>query len=245
MNRLQLVLFVLCNTLFFTTSNAQNNEGQIEFYSFFDKATGIENSDLHYGEIYQEKHRVKSKKTKFFPEPDFVLGSVVFNLLPYFDIPLKYNIYDDALLMQTDKQFGGSILQLYKKQVNSFKIGDHFFIKIYSTEITNGFYEVALESPIFSLLKKHRKSLRQLLGEKLVFYEFEDEVKDYFLWYQKTYHSIKKISDLISIFSKYETELRSFDEKQDSSLALEDRLESLAEYLDTLLSSEHDKMQGN
>ena len=241
-NRLQLVLIVLCNTLFFAMSNAQNNESQIEAFSFFDKLTGIENSDLHYGEVYQEKHRVKSKKTKFFPEPDFVLGSVVFNGQPYFDIPLKYNIYDDELLMLTDKQFGGTILQLHKKQVNSFKIGNHFFIKIHNTEIANGFYEVALESPIFSLLKKHRKSLRQLLGENLVFYEFEDEEKDYFLRYQNTYHSIEKISDLISIFSKYETELKSFEEKQDSSLPLDSKLERLTEYLDTLLSGEHDKM---
>ena len=242
MNRIQLVLIIFFNTLFFTVSNAQKKESQKEFYTFFDKVTGIQNSDLHYGKVYQEKHRVKSKKTKFFPEPDFVLGSIIFNGQPYFDILIKYNVHDDELLMLADKQFGGSILQLHKQQVHSFKIGTHFFINVNNAEVARGFYEVAQESSVFSLLKKHRKSIKPILGEKLVFYEFEEEDKDYFLQYQNIYYTIVKVSDLISIFSKYEAELKSFEENQDSSLLFDSRLESLVEYLDTLLSGEHDKM---
>ena len=219
-----------------------NGQDQKEKYIFFDAIVGIENSDLHYGKVYQEKHRVKSKKTKFFPEPDFVLGSVVFKGQSYFDINLKYNVYDDELLMLVDKQFGGSILQLHKEHVTSFKIGNHFFIKIENTELTNGFYEVALEKSVFSLLKKHLKSPKQLLGEKQVFYEFEDDEKEYFLLYQDDNHSIEKATDLIAIFSKYQTELRSFEGKQDSGLPFEIRVGNLLEYLDTLVSDANDKI---
>ena len=111
--------------------------------------------------------------------------------------------------------------------------------------MATGFYEVILENPVFSLFKKHRKSIRQVLGEKLVFYEFEDEKEDYYLQYQNTYHTIKKISDLISIFSDYEKQLKSFEEKQDSSLPFSFRLESLTEHLGTFISAEHDKMLCN
>lgn len=225
--------------------SAQNSKDQKEHYLFFDGIAGIENSDLHYGRVYQEKYRIKSKKTKFFPEPDFVFGSLVFNGQPYFDISLKYNVYDDELLMQVDKRFGGDILQLHKKQVSNFKIGNHFFVKIDTTEMTAGFYEVVLENPVFLLLKKHRKSIKELLGKKLIFYEFENEDEDFFLQYQNTYHSIEKISTLFSVFPKYEAELKSFDQNQDSSLPFDSRLESLLEYLDTLWSSENAKKKGN
>lgn len=245
MNRLPIVLSIFCAILFCVIGSSQNTKDLKEHYIFFDGIVGIENSDLHYGKVYQEKHRIKSKKTKFFPEPNFLSGSLVFNGQSYYDISLKYNVYDDELLMQVDKRFGGDILQLHKKQVSNFKIGNHFFVKIDKTEITAGYYEVVLESSFFSLFKKHRKSLKELLGEKLIFYEFENEEKDFFLQYQNTYHSIGKISALISIFPKYEAELKSFEQNQDSSLPFDSKLESLLEYLDTLWSGENAKKKGN
>lgn len=245
MKQTQILSTFLCVLLFCLISNGQEKGNKEDFYNFFDGIVGVENSDLHYGKVYQEKYRIKSKKTKFFPEADFVFGSLVFNGQPYFDISLKYNVYDDELLMQVDKRFGGDILQLHKKQVSNFKIGKHFFVKIDNTEITGGFYEVVLEKQFFLLLKKHRKSLKELLGEKLIFYEFENEDEYFFLQYQNTYHSIKKASTLISIFPKYEVELKSFDQNQDSSQPFDSRLKNLLEYLDTLWSGENTKKKGN
>lgn len=240
-NRLPVDLSIFCALFFCVSSNAQNYNDSKEHYLFFDEITGIENSDLHVGVIYEEEHRVKNKSTKFFPKPDFVSGSVVFNKLPYFEIPLKYNVYDDELLMLVDKQFGGDLLQLHKKQVNNFKIGNHFFIKIDNTDIPAGFYERVMEKTFFSLFTKHRKTLKQQLGEKLVFYEFKDARKQCFLLYQKSYHSIEKLTDLISIFPKYETELHALNENIDPDLPFDIRLESFLEYLDKSIV-ENDKM---
>ncbi len=225
--------------------NGQVKTHEVDFYNWFDGITGIENSELHYGIVYVEKHRTKGKKTKFFPEPDFVLGSVVFDGQPYTDLNLKYDVYDDEVLMQVDRRLGGSILQLYKAKVNRFNIGGHDFIKINDSKIKSGFYEVSLEKPLFSLLKKHRKKLTELLGKKLIFYEFEDGKKECFLYYQQNYHLIKKVSDLTELFPVHTAQLKSFDKNQNSNSDFDLLLEGLLVHLDTLLHKETDKTDEN
>lgn len=209
-----------------------------DYHNWFDSITGIENSEPHQGVIYVDRHRTKGKKTKFFPKPDFVLGSIVFDGQPYFDLNLKYDVYDDELLMRVDRLLGGSILQLYKTKIDRFSIGGHDFIKIDGSKLKSGFYEISVEKPFFSLLKKHRKNPIEQLGKKLIFYDFEDGNKECFLYYRQNYHPIKKVSDLVGLFPEYEEQLKSFNKNQNSNADFDVQLEGLLGHLETLLSKE-------
>lgn len=225
--------------------SGQLKTSEADYYNWFDRITGIENSVLHYGIVYVEKHRTKGKKTKFFPERDFVLGSVVFEGQPYSGLKLKYDVYDDELLMQVDRQFGGSILQLYKASINRFTIGGHDFIKIDDSKLKSGFYEISLEMPLFSFLKKHRKNLKEVLGKKLVFYEFEDGKKECFLYYQQNYHPIKKVSDLTELFPEHTVQLNSFNKNQNSNSDFDLLIEELLVHINTLLQKGTHKTDEN
>jgi len=211
---------------------------EADYHNWFDSVTGIENSEPHQGVIYVERHRTKGKKTKFFPEPDFVIGSIVFNGQPYFDLDLKYDVYDDELLMRIDRRLGGSVLQIYKSKVDCFSIGGHDFTKIDNSKMKSGFYEISLEKPYFSLLKKHQKNPIEQLGKKLIFYDFEDGKKECFLYYRQNYHPIKKVSDLIGLFPEYSEQLKSFNKNQNSKADFDVQLEGLLEHLETLLNKE-------
>lgn len=223
----------------------QVRTSETDYYNWFDNITGIENSELHQGVVYVERHRTKGKKTKFFPEPDFVSGSIVFDGQPYFDLNLKYDVYDDELLMRVDRRVGGSVLQLYKAKIDRFTISGHDFIKIEDSKIKSGFYEIALERPLFSLLKKHRKNIIEQLGKKLIFYDFEDGKKDCFLYYQQNYHSIKKVSDLTELFPEQAEQLKSYDKNQNSNVDFDELLEDLLVHLDTLLNKAITKTEEN
>lgn len=225
--------------------SGQTDQSQKEVYLLFDEIIGIENSALHYGTVYEEAHRVKSKRTKFFPGPEFVSGSLVFDGQSYFDLPLKYNVYDDELLMRVEQKLGGDILQLYQPSITSFMVNDHLFFNLNSPEVEPGFYELMVEKPSFSLFKKHRKSLRQSLGEKLVFYEFLEEDASYFLHYRNKYSSITTIEALTALFPEHEIELGTFTKGLDPKLPFEQRLSELLEYLDTLTVRETHKTQKN
>ena len=208
-------------------------------YNWFDAITGLENSDLHYGIVYEEKHRIKNKKSKFIFSPDFLSGSVIYDNLPYFDLNLKYNAYEDEVLMKVGNKFGGKSLQLYKDRISSFTIAGHRFIKIEPSDseaaIMPGYYEISKENLFFTLLIKHQKELKERLGVKSVYHEFEDTPKEYVLHCQNNYYAIDGVSDLTTIFPDHKEKLDSFEKSQNSKLHFDIALEAMLNYLETLL----------
>lgn len=225
------------------TSPAQAEKDLSSHYNWFDSLMGIENSEMHYGAVYVEKHRSKSKKSKFFPSPYFSPGHVVIDNLPYYSFNLKYNVYEDELLMQVANKFGGKVLQLPKGKISSFTIVNHTFIKIDIPETNNepidsGFYEVILEKPSFTILKKYRKLLTEQLGANLIFYEFEALDPEFVVHYNKAYHRLKKMDNVKTLFPQNIVQLNSFIKNQPSGLSFENNLKSTFLFIDSLLNKE-------
>ncbi|MEM9142874.1 MAG: hypothetical protein AAGA86_07795 [Bacteroidota bacterium] len=224
---------------------AQSKKDLSSYYNLFDSIIGIENLEIHYGEVYVEKHRTKSKKTKFFPSPNFMLGSVVFNGLPYYSVNLKYNVYEDELLMKIANRLGGEILQVYKDKVNSFAMGNHSFVKIEPRKTSNktiesGFYEILLELTVSDLYKKHRKRLTDTLGENLIFYEFEDLSPEFVVYSRSDYHKVQRIMDLKGIFPEYTEQLGNFVKTLPPDSSFEDHLKTTLIFINTLIAPEKD-----
>jgi hypothetical protein len=240
---LQVICLLTILILLPLTCTAQAKEDLSSHYNWFDTIIGIENLEMHYGAVYVEKHRAKSKKSKFFPSPYFTLGDVVIDNLPYYSLNLKYNVYEDELLMQVANKFGGKVLQLYKGKISSFTIADHRFIKIGNPEtndkqINSGFYEVFLEKPSFTLLKKYRRLLTEQLGANLVFYEFEELDPEFVIHYKDAYYRLKKMEDIKVLFPENTVQLNNFIKSQPSNLSFEDQLKSTFLFIDTLLNEE-------
>lgn len=243
---LQIICLLTVLILFAPSCAAQAKEYLRSPYNWFDSLIGIENLEIHYGAVYVEKHRSKSKKSKFFPSPYFTMGDVVIDDLPYYSLNLKYNIYEDELLMQVANSLGGKVLQLHKTKISHFTIGSHTFIKINDSkakknQIDPGFYEVLLEKPSFTLLKKHRRLLIEQLGADLVFYEFEELDPEFVIQYGPTYYRLKKIDDVKVLFPKNTLRLNDFTKRQPTNLSFEDRLKSIFIYMDTLVHEEREK----
>ncbi|MFK5972965.1 MAG: hypothetical protein QM485_06755 [Flavobacteriaceae bacterium] len=242
--QIAILLFIFLMTLPLTF-NGQVRDDAALYYNWFDAITGLENSELHYGQVYMEKYKVKNKKSQFFYSPDFVSGTVVFDGQIYFGLNLKYNIYDDEVLMRIQNKFGGNTLQLYKDKISGFTIVGHQFIKIDSSMankvIETGFYEVSSVNLVLRLLKKHKNKLNEHLGEKSSYHEFEDSKKKYVLWYQGSYHPIKKIADLTALFPNHKEKLDSFYKSQKSKLDVDTILYSLLVYLETQLPKGNEK----
>lgn len=228
------------------TSPAQAEKDLSSHYNWFDSLIGIENLEMHYGAVYAEKHRSKSKKSKFFPSPYFSPGHVVIDNLPYYSLNLKYNIYEDQLLMQVANEFGGKVLQLYKDKISNFTIADYTFIRIDGSEINNdavdsGFYEVVLERPSFTLLKRYRRSLKEQLGANLIFYEFEALDPEFVVHYNTVYRRLKKMDDIKALFPQNTVQLNDFIKNQPSGLSFENQLKSALLFIDSLSNKEKDK----
>lgn len=226
----------------------QSMKSRNSAYELFDETTGIENSALHYGVVYQEEHRSTKEFSKFFVKPEFTKGSLTFNGQAFSDLDLKYDVHSDEVLMKTQKKLGGRAIKLQKKRVAEFNLHGHRFINI-DTVIRGikaplGYYEVVIESEHLSFLKKHQKLLSQRLGETLVYDEFETRPSLYLLDYGTTRYEVDQFKDVLKIFPEHEASLKIFFKNLDNGLSSDQKIEALFTYLHNQLGIKRSKKTG-
>ncbi len=171
---------------------------------------GQTNSGIFEGVAYTEEFRVINEKHQFFKEPYFVLGSVVYDGQPYFEVKLRYNVYNDQLSIKNEKLGRLPIMVLDKEKVVGFNIGQHRFKYLGSKEARgdiSGFFEVLMKKDSLTLFKKHRKKRFKRTDEEVLYYEFKDGYT-YHLKRGPDFYILNKASDLNGIFPKYRKEIK-------------------------------------
>lgn len=190
------------------------DQAQISYYNSFDGDVGIENTGLYQGVIYTDKYRTINEKTQFFQTRDFQPGSVCYDGQCYYNLELKYDVYEDEVLIRLVTRVGGGTLKLVKKYVESFQIDGHNFIKILPEDAPSltafGFYEVALESASFTLFNKYSKKSFDRKDRKSIYYEFLDGPSENVLYYMGTYTIIKSKKDIVTLFPDLKREIDKF-----------------------------------
>jgi hypothetical protein len=197
------VLFVTVIWVFNLT--AQNNYE--DFYIWFDSKIGSENTGLYNGTRFQETFQTKRGVHRYFLGTEFQNGNINYFGQPYFDVALKYDIYEDQVLF--------SIVKLIKDEIQSFEIEGHKFFLLQPAEISNssssidGFYEILLEGKRFILYKKNKKSKREFIENETVFTDFKIN-NEYFIYVDDTYHKIVKKRDWIKVFPEAKKTVNDF-----------------------------------
>ncbi|MGX1929968.1 hypothetical protein [Flagellimonas sp. 2504JD4-2] len=190
------------------------DEAQIDYYNSFDSNIGIENTGLYQGVVYTDKYRTINENTQFFQTREFQSGSVCYDGQCYYDLDLKYDVYEDEVLVRLVTRVGGGTLKLFKNYIESFEIEGHSFTKILpedtSTLNAYGFYEVALESTSFTLFTKYTKRNFDRKDRRSVYYEFLDGPSENVLLYENAYSVINSKKDIITLFPDLKREIDKF-----------------------------------
>ncbi len=196
--QLFLLLFITLNI----NTQAQKKVAYPEAYEVFDFYVGHTNTGVFDGVEYYERYPVRNNKHKFFFSPNFQLGTLVYGNEPYFQVPLKYDVYDDVLIARNPAVRSTTITALASEKVRSFTIDNYRFIRLDESsdkgdELT-GFFEVLFEKDDLVLLKKHRKKMFKKT-ENGVYYEFKDT--SWFVYVNKgVYVKLKSESSLFDLF---------------------------------------------
>ncbi|MET2985234.1 hypothetical protein [Aureibaculum conchae] len=189
---------------------AQNNLEEKNYYKWFDKSIGQENTALFNGELYTKSYRTQDKNHNFLLTNDFVTGTVEFDNQKYYDILLKYDIFNDELVAKLKSSFNSnSNIQLNKAFVEGFTIHNKKFKFINSvTEavILKGFYEVAYSSSMLSLYTKHHKLKANYIIDDLIYSKFSKRDKNILL-YKNSFYEIKNKKELRKIFPNLNREI--------------------------------------
>jgi len=181
------------------------------YYNLFDQLIGKTNSGVFNGIVYVEQYKVINERHKFFSAPNFTNGSVVYDKQPYFNLLLKYDLFDDELLTNNLERIGSPIIQLDKEKITDFTIEDHRFINIdfniKNNESLSGFFEVLLKNDSLTLYKRHEKKIIRKANKKIRYFEFKDN-NSYYIHYNNTYNLLNKTKDFNAIFPNYKTQLK-------------------------------------
>lgn len=204
---------------------SQESTAISERYNWLDAQVGPENTALFNGYLdtgdgFFEKNKSYKNTHRYYDAFDFFKGSITYNGEPYFELQIKYDLFNDQLLLNLEKSQGMFIpIQPIKKQVEGFNIDAHQFINLQKYAVNNadimGFAEVLFNSTSLVLLKKHKKARQSIVAEDRLLYNYRSTNFN-FIFYQGRFHVVNKRKDFIKVFPEFKREIRSYDLKKSS-----------------------------
>lgn len=201
--------------LLYFTITSQGQKESIAYYNVFDKVISIENTSLYQGEIYTQKYRTITGKTQFYISNKFLKGSVVYDGQPYYGLDLKYDVFEDQLLLQLNSITSkDKTLELVWDYIDNFEIIGHRFVKLLPDNIPNlnyyGFYEKSLSGPYYSMYTKFRKKNIKKKDRDAVYHEFIKSKSEYVLQYKNEYHLVNSRKEIVVLFPQFKKEIHKF-----------------------------------
>ncbi|TRZ41958.1 hypothetical protein DMZ48_15075 [Robertkochia solimangrovi] len=175
---------------------------------------GIQNTPLYQGIAFIPIYRTINENTQYFLTYAFLDGSVKYAGQAYNDQQLKYDVYEDKVLLKLVSSVGGATMELIPEWLDEFIINGHRFVHLRPTDTPSlskyGFYEVATKGSVLTLYTKHNMERIDQRDEKFVYYEFFPEKSTYVLLYNDEYHIINSKSDLLRLLPEYKKQIRQF-----------------------------------
>ncbi len=197
---------------FFTLSSiafyGQTYSNQKTYYKWFDDVVGVGNTAIYNGIQYKRNYNTIKNNHEYFLSSDYMSGTVVYSNQPYFDVTLKYDIYNDELIAQLPSFNSYNTILLIQQKVKSFSINDHNFVKL-STENGTGFYEVLFEGLEVKIYKKYEKTLKKHLDKDFVYDVFKGK-ETYLLYNNNKYYRIKSKGSILKVLPKHKKSINSF-----------------------------------
>ncbi|MBR9757672.1 MAG: hypothetical protein GYB39_06290 [Algicola sp.] len=164
-------IFILA-VLFCLPTTAQNNDVN-NYYAAFDAIISHQNTPLYNGLRYVDAFRATKEKHRYYKHYDFLKGNVVYNGQPYFNLDLKYDLYEDVLITRLSGDKDYFYMVFTPLNVSEFNIENHKFVNFHANKSLaeigiNGYLEQAYIGERVSLYIKHYTPKREELENKKI-----------------------------------------------------------------------------
>jgi hypothetical protein len=186
----------------------QNKNNSKYHYKWFDNTIGLESTNLLNGIYFQEKYRTLEGNSQYLVSKQFKNGDLVYNGQPYYDVSLKYDVFNDEIIVSYIDRNGYSAIKLAKNLIHRFKINNHSFINSNQLDIktnnTNntGFYESIFIENNIALYKKHKKNRQDKRNKEVAYTEFKYK-STYIIHYKKEIHELVSKRSLLKLFPNF------------------------------------------
>lgn len=188
-------------------SKAQNID---DFYvqNWFDNTLGSENLSINNGKIHTNYDFTLNNESRYFEYKDFVKGNVNYDNQNYYDLNLKYDIYNDELVLNPANENEYIKINLIKENIINFIIQNKKFVQIKSIQL-NGFYEESLIGKNFVFYIKHYKEKKEILKDNRAYSSYFYKTR-YYLFHDNKYKEIISKKDLIKTYPKNKSQINDF-----------------------------------
>jgi hypothetical protein len=146
---------------------SQSNENK-DAYVLFDAIVGQKNLEINVGVKYFEKYRTLKNEHQFFNDKKLKEGIVSFNHQVYYNVPLMYDVYQDALIINITSKYDSYLLILDKKKVDYFVVDGFTFNNVKG----KGYLQVLATKHKTELYKKNQKKVKSRFVEFKKFSRF-------------------------------------------------------------------------
>lgn len=206
MSTKQLLLLLHLTFIAFGFSQEKN------FIKHNDSLVGQENLAYNNGLVYFNKYKITSENTSQFFENKYNVGNVHYNNQMYYDISIKYDVFEDVLLFKPNAQLA---LETYfiSKQVDYFILKNIKFKKLETISSDNsikiGFFEENNINQKFTLYVKHKKNIKVIASSDKISNKFYDS-KTYYIFFDNKLNEISSKKSIINLFPELKKEIKQF-----------------------------------
>jgi hypothetical protein len=161
---------------------------------------GIEYINLH----------IRSTGHKFLDEDDFYEGRVVIDKKGYKDVFLKYDIFNQHVILLIEHPLGGNKqIILNNLRIDEFEINGRIFHKYTFPATGTIFYQVIGNDEMACLYRFKKQEIPRAIDQNNLS-EFTDVQKKSFLYWQSELHAFRSNRSFIQIFPDHQAQIKSF-----------------------------------
>lgn len=186
----------------FTIYSQSSNE--VSVLKWFDKIAGKETLPISNGKIHLNFDRTIGNVNRYFSSEEVTIGSLGYDSQEYFEVNLKYDIFQDEIILESQGESGLIKVNLIKEKTQYFKLNEKKFINLNTDSLLpadyrGGFYEQNLIGKSFIFYIKHYKEKRDLIKSDGLYTDYAYK-NEFILFSKGTFTIINTKSQLLKLF---------------------------------------------
>ncbi|MGJ8742973.1 hypothetical protein [Polaribacter sp.] len=176
-----------------------------EAFIWLDSMIGKHNLPINNGVIYIEQYRTLKDNHHFLIDHNFHNGDVEYDGQTYYNIPIKYDVFEDNLIVKIPSVNENYPLVLAKEKISAFYLNSNSFINTKE----NGFMSQLSKYKDFILYKKYFKKRLSKTSTRFSYHKFIPE-NTYFIGKNDVYTNINKKKYWLQLFPNKKNIIRGY-----------------------------------
>lgn len=204
--------FIILFGVLLNISNVHSqNNNEILTYNWFDKSLGKESLDFNNGTGHLNFDKTIDKQNRYYVADEFKSGSITYNGQNYFNLDLKYDIFNDELVLRPYIETTYIQINLLKEKVDFFKIGNEKFVnlKLLPANLKGGYYEETVTGKNSVLYIKYYKEKREIIKDDHFLIRYIQNY-DYVLLKDNKFTLINDKKEIIKLYPEQKRKINDF-----------------------------------